>query len=317
MKIRTLVILFSVVAATAFGASRHPKVANHTLVPKMSDANHYYAGIDSLQKAKWKEAVQHFSTLLYAYPTSSFLEDGHFYLGIGYYHLSEFEIANEAFTQYLQSQSSPTFFQEAIEYKFAIAENFRSGAKCRAFGLRPMPKIASGKERAVEIYDEIIATVPSHDMAIKALYSKAHNLWNLRDYQGGVDAFRLLIRRYPRHELAPESYVATMKLYLDQSQHEPQNHDILPLAQINLTKFEQDFPRDPRLNEVKQDLVQTKEIYAKGFYEMGQFYERMGKPKAAYIYYQGALEKYPETATANLCRKRLHQIAPKIDALTT
>lgn len=307
MKIRLIICLFCLTLAPLFGTGTHPKLANHTLIPKRNAEEHYQMGIAALDAKKWQEAIKHFSTLFYNYPDSSNLNLAHFYIGIAYYHVSEFDTASTAFTNYLQGDSSPEFFQEALDYKFAIAENFRNGAKRHVLDSKQLPKWASGKEEAVAVYDEIIASIPNHDMAVKALHAKGHTLWSMRDFQSGVDAFRLLIRRYHLHELAPESYVAIMKLYLDQSQREPHNHDILPLAQINLARFQQDFPRDERIQNAENDLLAIKETYAKGFYETGQFYERISQPKAAFIYYQSALKQFPETTVAGLCRDRLDE----------
>lgn len=271
-------------------------------------------GIAALEGKHWEGAIKHFSTLFHHYPDTPHRNLVHFYTGIAYYHLAEFDAASAAFTNYLQGDTNPEFFQEALDYKFAIAENYRKGAKRHMLGSKHLPKVASGKEEAVAIYEEIIASIPNHDMAVKALHAKGHTLWSMRDYQAGVDAFRLLIRRYHLHELAPESYVAIMELYQDQSEKEPHNHDVLPLAQINLARFQQDYPRDARIAAAEKKLLAIKETYAKGFYETGKFYERTAQPKAAYIYFQSTVQQFPETQVATLCREKLERYRKRPEA---
>jgi outer membrane protein assembly factor BamD (BamD/ComL family) len=145
-------------------------------------------------------------------------------------------------------------------------------------------------------------------LAAKALYSKGSLQWDEKQYRQSVDSFQMLIKRFPKHELAPESYVAISKIFVEQSGTEFQNPDILAFAQINLRKFKSDFPREERLGEVENDLLSIKEYFAKNLYDTGQFYERTDKPRAAAIYYQNAIQQFPETQIAQKCQSRLEKL---------
>jgi outer membrane protein assembly factor BamD (BamD/ComL family) len=52
------------------------------------------------------------------------------------------------------------------------------------------------------------------------------------------------------------------------------------------------------------------EVYAKDLYETAKFYERTKKPKAAIIYYNKIVSKYPDTPTAIASQKRLEVLLP-------
>ena len=121
------------------------------------------------------------------------------------------------------------------------------------------------------VYDEVIAAMPCNEIAAQALISKACLLWKLREYRSAIESFNLVIRRFPKHPLASDSYVMISKVYLEQCRNEPRNPDLLALAQINLRKFTREFPREERLNEVENDLIEIKEINADGLYQTGQF----------------------------------------------
>jgi len=118
---------------------------------------------------------------------------------------------------------------------------------------------------------------------------------------------------FPKHELAPMSYEKIARVYVDQAKIEVQNPDLLALAQINLSRFESDFPREELLEMARHQFLHLKEVYAKGLYDIAQFYERVCKPKASIIYYQKAIYEFPETYIAERCRGRLQRICP--DAL--
>ena len=99
--------------------------------------------------------------------------------------------------------------------------------------------------------------------------------------------------------MAPLAYLCINRVYVEQSLSEFQNPDLLALAQINYRKFARDFPKEERLAEAEADIHAIKEIYARGLYDTGQFYERVSKPKASVIYYLNAIKQFPDTHVAD------------------
>jgi outer membrane protein assembly factor BamD (BamD/ComL family) len=276
----------------------------------LAPQEHFRLGTQALQDQQWAAAASHFSTVADHYPKSPYCQEALFHLGIAYYNLGELDQANEALTRYLQESVAPNNFEEAISYKFEIAEHFRAGAKRRIFGYRSMPKWLSGTESALDIYDEVIAALPNHELGGNALFCKGLLQWQMKMYKEGIESFQKFIKRFPKDEKGSQAYLNIAKIYLQESQVEQQNSDLLAFAEINLRHFEEDFPRDERLEAAKLELLAVKEVYAKGLWETGQFYERLGKPKASILYYRKAVNEFPETKIAELCRGRLRKFYP-------
>lgn len=266
---------------------------------------HYNKGCYYYQKQKWKDASKEFERVTFFGGASEELANAHFYLAVCFFEMHEYDFANEEFSNYLKSTQTPVYFTEAIQYKFAIAERFKEGARRRYFTLRYCPKWASAQEVAISIYDEIIVAVPNHELTVQALFSKGLLLMTMEEYRESVDAFQTLIRRFPKHELVPQAYLNVGKDYFYLSRIEFQNPDILGLAEINARKFRDEFPREERVVLVDNTVQGIKESYAKGLSDIGRLYERMGEPKAAIIYYRSAIEEFPETEIASFARSRL------------
>lgn len=286
------------------------KLMDSEEVPMFSAQEHYNLGSQALACQDYREASRHFRIVTKCFPTSSYGQDANYFLGVCYYELHEFDLANSAFSDYIKSKNHPQYFIEAIEYKFCIAEAFKGGAKRRFWGSKQLPKWASGEAMGIEIYDEVIAALPSHDLAAKALYAKGCMKWQMREYRDSIDAFQVLVRRFPKHELCPEAYLCINRVYLDQSVKEFQNPDILAFAELNLKRFKQQFPREERLCLAEQDVLAIKEVYARGLYETGEFYERVGKSEASVIYYQNTVQRFPDTSFAARCIERLRCLLP-------
>lgn len=272
--------------------------------PKASLREHYQQAISAYACEDWQEAARHFRIITCNFADSACGPEAAFYLGVCEYNLEEYEDANNAFSCYLKYRKDAEHFFEAIEFKFCIAELFRSGVKRRIFSYNQLPKWASGYSQALSIYDEIVFAVPNHAFAAKSLYSKAKLFVFLSEYREAVDTYRLFLRRFPKHEMAANCYLGILSCYLDMAQIEYQNPDILAFAQLTLNKFETLYPRDEHLDEARAITMQIKEYYAYGFYELGRYYERSGWQRAAAIYYHTCQSQFPDTQVAACAGER-------------
>lgn len=303
----SLTILGCLCAGNLEGAFtiQNGSIVNSNEVATLSAEEHFNIGMRAMESADWREAVRQFQIVSANFPMSVSGQEANYYLGAAYFQCEEFDFANDAFSQYLKGHNNPQYFEEVITYKFAIANKFKNGARKHFFGTKQLPKWAPGQALAIEIYNEVIAAVPCHDLAAWSLFSKGEMLREDRAYRESVDVFQQLIKRFPKHELAPESYLIISKIYIEQSQCELQNPDLIAFSQINLRRFKQDFPREERLGEVEQDVLTLKEIYAHSLYDTGLFYERKNYPNASIIYYQNAIIQFPDTLVAQRCKQRL------------
>jgi tetratricopeptide (TPR) repeat protein len=256
------------------------------------------------------------------FPSSPFVQEAVFYLGVGYFHLQDYEVANKHFSNYLKKQTTPRHFEEAIQYKFSIAEQFQGGAKKHVLGMEAMPKWLPAREDAIAIFDEVVSALPHHDLGAKALYGKAELLVKEEDFKAAVETYQTLIRRFPKNSLAVDSYLGIAEVYFTQCRAEYPDLDFLDLAEINLRKFKQDFPGDARVATAEKIVADMKEVYAGTLYETGQFFERTKKAKASLLYYKKVISQYPDTKIAVLAKERMNALkieevkkeAPKVIA---
>ena len=269
---------------------------------------HYNAMIEHYQNENWKKLVYKSQNLISDFPNTPFALEGLYYLGIGYYKLGEFEYANQAFSKYLKKELSPKFFEQVFHFKFGIAQAFEQGMGTHLFGWKHMPKWLPAHEQALAIYNEIITTLSHDDLAARSLYRKGMLLLNIKEYKTSVEVFRTLIRRFPKHSLAPNSYLGIAHVYLAQSKNEFPDADRLDLAEVNLRKFRDHFPGEPRLVDAENIVLHMKESLAADLFEIAAFYMKTKKPKAATIYYTTIIKKYPGTKIAIQSQKHLEKL---------
>jgi outer membrane protein assembly factor BamD (BamD/ComL family) len=301
-------LLSAPIASHAAYTFKNGKLIKSEEVATMSVQEHYSAAMDAFQKQKWDEVIHHSVIVIKNFGGSPFAQESYFYLGIAYFHSGEYEFANRFLTKYLKKQATPKFFEEAIQYKFKIAEKYHKGAKKHVLGMENMPKWVPAREEAISIYDEVVTALPHHELAAQALFGKAQLLLKEEDYKASVETYQTLIRRFPKHPLAAESYIGVCEVYLVQSQAEYPDQDYLDLSEINLRKFRMNFPGDEKIAIAEKMFHNMNEVFASDLYDTGRFYERTNKPQAAHIYYTRILAKYPQTKVSEVANKRLGRL---------
>jgi outer membrane protein assembly factor BamD (BamD/ComL family) len=263
---------------------------------------------EAIDDEDWWSAIDFGEIVLYHFPESPYGQEIPFFIGMAYHELNQHELANDALGEYLKKSTSPKHFEEAIEMKFAIAEYFREGGKKHLFGSHKLPAIMPAREDALKIYDEVITTLPHHEISIRSLLGKAEIQADDEDFKPSIETLQLLIRRFPKHELAAEGYLQINKVYLQQCQTQHLDPDLLDLAEANLRKFTLAFPREPRLAEATAALSEMKELYAKNLLDTGEFFQRRKQNDASIIYFSNVIAKYPDTHAAQAAREKLEAL---------
>lgn len=291
------------------------KLINMHEIATLSVQEHYSLVKQALERKNWPEVIRQAQVIVKNFPGTAFAWDCYFYLGESYFHLGELEFANLNFSAYLK-QVAPKFFEQAIEYKFQIAQRFETGDKLPLLGIGGMPKWMPAFREAIDIYDEVVMALPQHDLAVQSLLGKGNLLFKEKEFKESIETFQTLIRRFPKHPLACDSYVAITKIYLTQSKEEYPDPDMLDLAEINAKKFKSDFPSHPKIEVIDSMLAEMKELFAGELYKTAQFYERTKKPRAAVIYYSKIVSKYPMTQISAKSQSRLDVLRPKKEDLS-
>ncbi len=264
----------------------------------------------AISRGDWWAVIDYATVISYNFPTTPFAQELSYIMGEAYYKLGHLENANECFTAYLNHLSSPKHFEQAIEYKYNIAEQFANGTRKRLFSSIKMPAWVPAREDSIEIFDEVIAALPHSEMAARALFNKARVQSYLEDFKPSVETLDLLIRKFPRSEFAAEGYLEKNKVYLSQCKIESLDPDILDLAEVNLRKFRLAFPREQRLQEAEKIYSEMLEIFAQNLFETGYFFEKTKKIPASIIYYKKVISKYPMTQAAVASREKLTLLQP-------
>jgi len=276
-----------------------------TVRANTSAEDYYNMVVECFQKRAWGKLIWQAQMLEERFPYSPLAKEVHYHKGVALYEISEFAKANAALSDYLQEGMTPQFFEEAMRYKFEIACHFQEGHRRRLFHARYFPKWVLDYEKAIEIFDQVITTMPRSDLAALSLYRQGTLFLALKQYDKSLAAFHTFIRRFPKHILAPDSYLSIGKIYLTRCEKHYAASRYLDCAQLNLSKFRAHFPLEPRIEEAESQIIHIENVMADHLLEMGEFYKKTKKWKAASLYYRSILKKYPHARAAHVSEKHL------------
>jgi outer membrane protein assembly factor BamD (BamD/ComL family) len=276
---------------------------------------HFQRGLDALSTGKWEEAHQQFHIVVVSFPDASLADEAQYYLGVALYKTNELYGANNEFTTYLQTRNASVHAEDVYRYKLAIAQKLANGALVRLFGYQFLPKLQTAREKAIELFDEVAAALPNHDLAASALIRKARLLRRQQEFAHAIESYQTAIRRFPGTKYALKAYQEIASCYVGEMRRQPHNVDDLTLAEINLKELKKEFPQAEEITDVEAKVRTGKELYVNALYETAQLYERMSQPKAAILYYHLAIDAFPDSSVALLCKERMHALSAHAEEL--
>lgn len=290
----------------SFGIMAH--VCGAELMESFVGQEEYNQAVSAFQQKQWSAVKSHGKKVLAGFPEVPELSDIYYYIGVAYFNQKDYDMANRYFSEYLTKYASPHFFEDAIVHKYQIAAAFQKGSGKHLMGYEQMPQWQSAWEDAYAIYTEVISTLPRHEVAAKSLFHKAAMLRMDENYKEALNCYETLIRRFPKHPLAPDSYVEIAHMLYDQSKESFPDREFIEEASLNYKKFTEEFPSEPRLVEVKSILTQMEDRCAKELWESALYYAKKKKFASSILYCNSLAQKYPDSKYAYLAKEKATEL---------
>lgn len=250
------------------------------------------------QQKKWNQVIDVATTMEKNYSESLFLKEVYFFLGKAYFHDGDSDLANRYFTKFLESDGASIYFEEAISYKYFIAEKFENGHYGHLFGVKVLPRLEPMWEVAYQLYDEVMYTLPRHEVAAKAMFNKARMLAYDTSFDEANDTLTNLIRRFPKNILAQKAYVQIVKNYNAKVCYEYLDPRAYEFAMINQKKFANSYPSSTLRKEMDEQVLAITDLFAEDVYKSAMYFDKKDNKESALMYYRSLLQKYPKSKFA-------------------
>lgn len=210
----------------------------------------------------------------------------------------------DAFQNFIEQHRTSPRFDDAIQQQYEIAETAKGGKKERSLILIP---VKMGGDDVVAMYKKIIANAPFGKLAPLAQFSIGEVYQDMGEKNQSVAAYQMVVDNYPNTKQAGEAQFRIGSISSVAASRSEDKSNILA-ARDALTTYMTVNPKGERAGEAELGLRQINAVEAGQSLNVGKFYMRMGKPKAAAIYFNEAL-KYGSPEASAEARTLLAELA--------
>ncbi len=241
---------------------------------------------DAQSQGDGGRALSLYETILKKYPFSQSAAEAAYGKALIIRETGKIQAAFDAYQRLIQDYRSSPRFADALAQQFELAEEAKGGKKQRSKILVPLKL---GSEDVIELYRTIIKNAPFGKFAPMAQFSIGEVYQDRGDKDLAVTAYQGVVDNYPNSKQASEAQFRIGAISNIAAKRSEDNSN-LTATRDALTSYVATNPGGDRKSEAEQIISQVNEAEATQSLEVGKFYEKQGKAKAAAIYYNEALK---------------------------
>ncbi len=167
-------------------------------------------------------------------------------------------------------------------------------------------------ERAIPLFQKIVASAPEGEFAAEAYYliGAAHE--RAYEYDEAIDAYFTALNRHPQSPFAAQAAYAQARCHVELSADAPNDVRALAEAIAACTLFLQRQPESALRGEIEGHLAKLRDRQAAAAFARARYYDRiLHKPESALIEYRRFAALFPDAPQAAEARERIAQLTPE------
>jgi outer membrane protein assembly factor BamD len=258
-------------------------------------------------------ALKAYKGLLRRWPLSFFAPEAQYRVGKILEDEGDFYTAFQAFQKMVSKYPSSDYFEQALNEQYRIANLYLAGEPQRIWKIPVGPSM----ERTIEMYDRIIKNAPYGTYAPQCQFDIGLARENQRKYTDAVDAYQKVLDNYPASSVASNAQYQIGYAWMRSS--ETGDYD-LGAAKKAIDAFQDylvRYPDSDKAVQAQENIVKLGQKQTQGAFDIAKFYESSHppQPRAAFIYYNEVVREDPNSAQAQIAKKRIQQLRPVVEAL--
>ena len=284
------------------------KWVNPKYAPKDTPKEQLLYSMDFFYAEEYKKSLKEFNKIIKFYKRSEAASEAQYFIGRCYEELNNSQQAYESYQKVIDDYPFTQRTDEIIKRQFDIAGRLYEGENTKFVGI----SFKAVPEQIIEIYKKVVSNAPYSEYAPISQYRIGELYKKIAFYQDARDAFQKILDDYPDSDMATDAKfqvamcasIASGGSDYDQS-----------LAEQAMDEFEEFAKQNPDSELVKKAREERKEIIEKRadyYLKTARFYERIGKYKAASIYYNKILDEFPSSSAVEAATKRLEAVNKRI-----
>jgi len=252
-----------------------------------------------------EKAITVYRFVAKTYPKSKEAQVAQFRMAKQLTEKGDFEAAFKEYQNLLKKYPETPSFEESVADQITIANAFLQGRKVKMLGLRLAPSM----EKAEEMFTAILKVAPYSKHAPITQFNLGLALEKQGKAQEAIAAYQKVLDKYPN---SPACSSAAYQLgYVYQRlgmTGKSQDVSALKEAQNNYQDFLLQYPNSEKVPQAGENMKTMLGRECADTLRIARFYDFNKDFKAASIYYNDVLRRFPQSAEANSAKARIDEL---------
>lgn len=252
-----------------------------------------------------EKAVTVYRFVVRNYPRSGEAPKAQFRLAKQLRQKGDFEGAFKEYQNLLQRYPQTPDFEGAVSDQIEIANAFLRGKRVKFLGIPMTPSM----ERAEEMYTSILKTAPYSKHAPITQFNLALAMEKQGKAQEAVAAYQKIIDKYPNSPVCDDAQYQIGYVY-QRLGMEGKSQDLSALkeSQNNYQDFLLQYPNSEKAKQADENMKKMTSREADDTLRIARFYDFNKDFKAASVYYNDVIRRFPQTADSTAAKSRLDEL---------
>jgi outer membrane protein assembly factor BamD len=169
----------------------------------------------------------------------------------------------------------------------------------------------------VEMYERIIKNAPYGTYAPQCQFKIGLARESQRRFTDAVDSYQKVLDNYPTSSEASSAQYQIGYAWMHASQTGDYDMGAAKKAIEAFQDYLVRYPDSDKADQATQNIEHLSHKQTQGAFDIAQFYEREHPPerRAAFIYYNEVVREDPNSAQAQLAKKRIQELRPLVEAM--
>jgi outer membrane protein assembly factor BamD len=257
------------------------------------------------------DALKAYKELLRRWPLSFFAPEAQYRVGKILEDEANFYDAFQAFQKMVTKYPSSDYFEQALNEQYRIANLYLAGEPQRIWKIPVGPSM----ERTIEMYDRIIKNAPYGTYAPQCQFNIGLAREAQRKYTDAVDAYQLVLDKYPTSSVAANAQYQIGYAWMKSSVSGDYDLGATKKAVDAFQDYLVRYPNSDKAVQAQENIQKLGQKQTQGAYDVAKFYETQHQTRAAFIYYNEVVREDPNSAQAQIAKKRIQELRPAVEAL--
>jgi outer membrane protein assembly factor BamD len=256
-------------------------------------------------------ALKAYKALLRRWPLSFFAPEAQYRLGKILEDEGDFAAAFKAFQTMVTKYPSSDYFTQALNEQYRIANLYLAGEPQRIWKIPVGPSM----DRTIEMYQRIIKNAPYGDYAPQCQFDIGLAKEKQRKYTDAVDAYQLVLDNYPTSSVAANAQYQIGYAWMRSSVSGDYDMGAAKKAVDAFQDYLVRYPSSDKAVQAQENIRKLGQKQTQGAFDIAKFYETQHDSRAAFIYYNEVVREDPNSAQAQIAKKRIQELRPVVEAL--